>query len=129
MNEEDCIYRESFHMGLGWNAGFTHKKHEKTFSPALFQCMGRTHHALGAWMCFLGPNSSFFRRFRCLLPNKLSSDLRTDLLRPLKSSFLISPRPSQIFRCYCFADLHDFFVNYFKNTLILLCFGKTIIID
>jgi len=29
----------------------------------------------------------------------------------------------------CFADLHDFFVNYINNTLKLLCFGKTLITD
>jgi len=45
-------------------------------------------------------------------------------MKPIESSFLIFQRSSLIFGCSCFADLHDFFVNYIKNTLKLLCFRK-----
>jgi len=44
------------------------------------------------------------------------------VFRPLESSFFIIPRTTQ--SSNVFADLHDFFVNFTKNTLKLLCFGK-----
>jgi len=47
------------------------------------------------------------------------------LTRPLECSFLVFRKFSQIFGCSWFADLHDFFVNYFKNPIKLLCVGKT----
>jgi len=50
------------------------------------------------------------------------------LMRPLGSSFLFL-ESSQFFRRSWFSDSHDFFVNYFKNPLKLLHFGRTRITD
>ena len=122
---------------MGYKRGlYTHKKSRKRhFLPTCFGFTRRTSHALGACVCIPSPNSPFFRCFRCFLPNNLPRDSGTkflplqSLVRPLESSFFIFPKSSQIFGYSRFADLHDFFLNYFKKKPIkLLCFGKTRIV-
>jgi len=96
----------------------------------VFSCPSRIWNALGAFCLPSGPNLQFYVIFRSLSSNNLSwyfgnkIPLICNLLRPLESSFLFL-ESSQFFNCSWFAHLHDFFVNYFKNPLKLLCFGKT----
>jgi len=118
------------------SVGFTqHRSRKRRLRPPFLNARGACEctpkHALGAWCLFLGPNSPIFRCFRSSSSNNLPRNLRNiipPIYKSLEASWIIIlgfPKLSQFLRCSWFADLHDFFVNYFKNPLKLLCFGKT----
>ena len=84
-------------------------------------------HPLCAFVFLPGPISDFQSLLGLRLQITCLGTLETEflpfvsLLRPLE---FLSLESSQFFGCSWFADLHDFFVNYFKKSLKLLCFGK-----
>jgi len=94
-------------------------------------CARHFANVLGAWYLFTGPKFSNFFVFLslrlqiiCRRTLEHNSSHFVSLLRPLESSFLFL-ESSPFFSCSRFSDFHDFFVNYFKNPVKLLCFGKT----
>jgi len=97
-------------------------------------CPKHFSNALGAFCLSSGPNLRFSVIFRYLSSNNFPHYFGNKI-PPICKSFEASwiyflfLESSQFFSCSWFANLHDFFMNYFKNPLKLLCFRKTKITD
>jgi hypothetical protein len=144
MNERSFIYRFGFHLSQGLKTKLFHLKVGKNSSDPHSSCHRSTARCMtaivlapyalimsGVHGCyfpahnrlFLHPLGAFFL-IVCLGTWEQNSSHCNILRGLLNLSCMVFLRSSQVFKMFCIADLHDFFLNYIKTHWICYVLGK-----